>query len=130
MLSNLVLSVEHLVSELQSFAEKPAPGPISDGHRLQTAKSLGDRALSGPCFGKDEKHVVVSTTRGIVETQDAGATWQLVTSYQPDAPEIELGWDKYGHACPSIGYDAKSDVFYLFLFKPGDKGQLLKYARR
>ena len=80
-------------------------------------KPLGDRALSGPCFGKDESHVVVCTTKGIVETKDAGATWQLVTGYPADAPELDLAKDKYGHACPSIAYDAKSNVFYLYLFK-------------
>jgi photosystem II stability/assembly factor-like uncharacterized protein len=97
----------------------------------ELGKPMGDRALAGPCFGKDENHIVVTTSKGIVETRDAGATWQLVTAYPAAAPEIALSKDKYGHACPSIGYDAAHDVFYLYLFndKKWIEGQLLKYAR-
>lgn len=92
--------------------------------------ALADRVLSGPCFGKDESHVVVSTTKGIVESKDAGATWQLVTGYPTDAPELDLAKDKYGHACPSIAYDVRNDVFYVYMFKLKNEGQLLKYVRR
>ena len=95
---------------------------------------FGDRALAGPCFGKDEKHIVVSTPKGIVETRDAGATWQLVTSYPTDAPEIALNKDRYGELFPSIGYDAAHNVYYLYLVNTNPKqwgeGPLLKYAPR
>jgi hypothetical protein len=97
----------------------------------ELGKSLEERALYGPCFGKDEKHLVVATPTGIKETTDAGANWTSVTTYPGDIPEIVLPKDRYGHSCPSLAYDPSHGTFYLYFFndKKWAEGQLLKYAR-
>jgi len=97
----------------------------------ELGKPMDDRALAGPCFGKNEKHIVVAAAKGILETVDDGESWKSVASYPADAPEIALNKDKYGCTFPSIAYDAVHDVFYLYFFndKKWAEGQLLRYTR-
>ncbi|MEX2186474.1 MAG: hypothetical protein WD875_06760 [Pirellulales bacterium] len=59
----------------------------------------------GPVFGKNASHLLVLTTRGIVESRDGGASWSEPTALpkgvQSNSP---LTW---------IAYDAGRDVVYL-----------------
>jgi len=97
----------------------------------EVGKPLTDAMFcSGPCFGKDEKHLVVATLKGIMESTDAGETWKLVAAYPPEAPA--QGDHKNGCGFPSLGYDATRDGFYVFLvnMKNWPEGQLLRYSRK
>ena len=59
----------------------------------------------GPVFGKDDKHMFVLTSAGIISTQDGGARWS-----SPIAPPRDM---KGLGALSWIAYDAKSNVLYL-----------------
>jgi photosystem II stability/assembly factor-like uncharacterized protein len=84
---------------------------------------------SGPCFGKDDKHVVVATLKGLLESVDGGETWKTVATYPADVPPF--GDHKNGCGFPSLGYDVTGDVFYVFFpnMKNWPEGQLYKFAR-
>jgi hypothetical protein len=59
----------------------------------------------GPIFGKDDKHLLVVTPRGIVESRDAGSTWSTpIALAKPLQANSPLTW---------LGYDAKRDTFYV-----------------
>jgi hypothetical protein len=100
----------------------------------QTWQPLGEPLedtmfCSGPCFGKNQKHLVVAALKGIVESTDGGATWKMTAAYPADSPA--QADHKNGCGFPSLGYDAARDVFYVFLVNMKDwpEGQLWKYAQ-
>jgi len=91
----------------------------------------------GPLFGKNEKHLVVGTNEGLMETTDGGQTWNLAAPI-PDWPEwtvppylaikhsfkcVRWGGTVF---CPSIyAWDPQNDVFYASTYS----GPVLKYQR-
>ncbi|HSI37391.1 MAG TPA: hypothetical protein VK986_27630 [Tepidisphaeraceae bacterium] len=62
----------------------------------------------GPYFGKDEKHVVTLTKKGvIIESRDAGQTWTDVIQLPAKGYETSNpGW------FVNVAYDPTGDVFY------------------
>ncbi len=84
---------------------------------------------SGPFAGKNEKHLVVAALKGIMESTNGGATWELVAAYPAEAPE--QADHKNGCGFPSLGYDAARDIFYVFFvnMKKWEDGQLIKFVR-
>jgi len=62
------------------------------------------RAMQGPLFGKDERHLVVVGKEGFQETRDGGKTWRLAAplpeGYNADFMTL-CAWDPVG------------DVFYI-----------------
>ena len=62
-------------------------------------------AQYGPVFGKDDKHMLVLTKAGVVESTDGGATWS-----KPIAPPKDL---KGIGALTWLDYDPKTDTVYL-----------------
>lgn len=97
----------------------------------ELGKPIGDTMVCcGPFFGKDEKHLVVATLKGIMESVDAGETWKTVTDYPANPPPF--GDHKNGCGFPSMGFDPAGNAFYVFLpnMKKWEEGQLYKYLRQ
>jgi photosystem II stability/assembly factor-like uncharacterized protein len=64
-----------------------------------------DDAFSGvPVFGKSEKDIFVATAKGVMATNDDGATWRLAAGYSDDMK-------KRGER--HIAYDPINDVLYM-----------------
>lgn len=85
---------------------------------------------SNPCFGKNSKHLVVTTLDGIMESLDGGANWKLVTAwpaeaFKPRFSKSSPGYPRNGLAFPGFGYDAARDTFYVSLF--GSKNGALEF---
>jgi photosystem II stability/assembly factor-like uncharacterized protein len=58
----------------------------------------------GPFFGKDEKHFVVVSKGGFVETKDGGQTWKVAAPLPPGFTVNRVG--------PNYAWDPKNDIFY------------------
>jgi hypothetical protein len=61
--------------------------------------------IFGPIFGKDDKHLFVTTAAGVVESKDGGKTWAA-----PIAPPKDF---KGIQAMTWLAFDAKNDILYL-----------------
>jgi photosystem II stability/assembly factor-like uncharacterized protein len=65
-------------------------------------------AAWGPFFGEDEKHIMVASKKGFIETRDGGKMWSpavplpVVKGFDAPMP----GW------FVNLGWDPKADVFY------------------
>lgn len=61
--------------------------------------------IFGPIFGKDDKHMFVTTAAGIVESKDGGKTWSAPIAAPKEFKGIQnMTW---------LAYDAKNDILYL-----------------
>jgi photosystem II stability/assembly factor-like uncharacterized protein len=82
-----------------------------------------------PRFGKDDKHIVVAASTGIVESSDGGANWKVVVANYPQ--KLVPRW-----VCNSdcFEYDPARDIFYMYFFRDDDKddtpGCTWKYQRQ
>jgi photosystem II stability/assembly factor-like uncharacterized protein len=65
------------------------------------------KAFYGPYFGTRPGHLAVVGERGISETTDAGATWQLVAPLPADCKIAYMG--------ASFAWDPVSGIFYASL---------------
>ena len=72
----------------------------------------------GPIFGKDDKHLFVLTSNGVVESRDGGSSWT-----KPIALPKEL---KGGGALTWMDYDPVHDVLYTMKMT----SQLFKLTRK
>jgi hypothetical protein len=69
-------------------------------------------AYWGPCFGNDEKHIVVVGPKGFMETKDAGATWDLAAPLPPFSKEnFYAKWNTNGWFL-NFAWDPVNNVFY------------------
>jgi len=74
-------------------------------------------ALLGPCFGKDESHIVVVGKAGFLETTDGGKSWK-------EAAPTPAGFGT-GPVGPNYAWDPNANIFYASsMGKP-----TLKYER-
>ncbi len=67
--------------------------------------SIVKGGLSGPIFGKDDSHLLVLTSAGIIESTDGGKTWGA-----PPAPPKEL---KGVNSMTWLAFDSKNNILYL-----------------
>jgi hypothetical protein len=89
---------------------------------------------TGPCFGKDEKEILIATLTGIMESTDTGRTWSLLAPYPSGAPlpryfKDSPGFARQGLAFPNLGFDYSRKILYVFLPDSKNWQQLWKYER-
>lgn len=61
--------------------------------------------LMGPVFGKDDKHMFITTSAGILESKDGGKTWGTPIAAPKEFKGISgMTW---------VAYDPKNDTLYL-----------------
>lgn len=62
------------------------------------------KAVFGPCFGKEDGHMIVVGKEGFSESTDGGATWKVVAPLPPMFNVALVG--------PNYAWDPVHDVFY------------------
>jgi hypothetical protein len=78
-----------------------------DAGRSWSQLGAAVKAFYGPFFGTRPGHLAVVGERGISETSDAGATWQLVAPLPPECKIAYMG--------SSFAWDPVSGIFYASL---------------
>ncbi|HLB73391.1 MAG TPA: hypothetical protein VJJ98_05195 [Sedimentisphaerales bacterium] len=72
----------------------------------------------GPCFGKDEMHIIVVGKKGFFQTADGGRQWKLAAPLPPQYSVTIPGWFL------NFGWDHHANIFYASCMgKPAYKYQ-------
>ena len=71
-----------------------------------TKRGAAVEATFGPIF-KDEKQMIVWGKKGIYESTDAGATWNLILTMPKEYNGYNPEWFN------DVGWDPKADIFYI-----------------